>query len=151
MTEPADPAPGPDEKTADRSELRAVIAALQQLPEIDRAALLMWTLEELPYESIAAALGLSTARSGSKSVAHGRRSRLGERSRRKLSRPGLQVGRVRSTRAMTKITRDVITDLWPLYESGEASRDTRTIVDEFLAGVRSSPGRSGHSQHWRHL
>jgi len=34
---------------------------------------------------------------------------------------------------MTKITREVITDLWPLYEAGEASRDTRAIVDEFLA------------------
>ena len=35
---------------------------------------------------------------------------------------------------MTKITRDVVTDLWPLYESGEASKDTRALVDEFLAG-----------------
>ena len=60
-TEPADPAPGPDEKSADRSELRAVIAALQELPEIDRAALLMRTLEDLPYEAVAAALGLSVA------------------------------------------------------------------------------------------
>jgi RNA polymerase sigma-70 factor (ECF subfamily) len=33
---------------------------LQQLPELDRAALLMRTLEELPYESIATVLGLST-------------------------------------------------------------------------------------------
>jgi hypothetical protein len=34
---------------------------------------------------------------------------------------------------MTKITRDVVNDLWPLYESGEASRDTRALVDDFLA------------------
>lgn len=34
---------------------------------------------------------------------------------------------------MTKITRDVVSDLWPVYESGEASGDTRTLVDEFLA------------------
>ena len=34
---------------------------------------------------------------------------------------------------MTKITRDVVTDLWPIDESGEASRDTRRLVDEFLA------------------
>ena len=34
---------------------------------------------------------------------------------------------------MTKITRDVVNDLWPLYESGDASRDTRALVDEFLA------------------
>ncbi len=32
-----------------------------------------------------------------------------------------------------KITRDVVTDLWPLYESGEASADTRALVDEYLA------------------
>jgi RNA polymerase sigma-70 factor, ECF subfamily len=58
--EPVDPAPGPDEKSEGRSELRALTAALQQLPEVDRAALLMRTLNDLPYESIAAALGLST-------------------------------------------------------------------------------------------
>lgn len=32
-----------------------------------------------------------------------------------------------------KVTRDVISDLWPVYESGEASLDTKTIVEEFLA------------------
>jgi RNA polymerase sigma-70 factor (ECF subfamily) len=37
-----------------------LIAALQQLSEVDRAALLMRSLEDLPYESIAAALGLTT-------------------------------------------------------------------------------------------
>ena len=31
------------------------------------------------------------------------------------------------------ITRDVVIDLLPLYESGEASADTRALVDEFLA------------------
>ena len=31
------------------------------------------------------------------------------------------------------ITRDVIIDLLPVYESGEASADTRAIVDDFLA------------------
>jgi anti-sigma factor RsiW len=31
-----------------------------------------------------------------------------------------------------KITRDVVTDLWPLYLSGEASPDTRALVDAFL-------------------
>ena len=30
------------------------------------------------------------------------------------------------------ITRDVITDLWPLYDSGEASEDTRQLVEQFL-------------------
>jgi hypothetical protein len=31
-----------------------------------------------------------------------------------------------------KITRNVISDLWPLYESGEASDDTRRLIDDFL-------------------
>ena len=31
------------------------------------------------------------------------------------------------------MTRDVVTDLWPLYEAGEASADTRALVDDFLA------------------
>ena len=31
-----------------------------------------------------------------------------------------------------KITRDVITDLWPVYQSGEASADTRALVENFL-------------------
>ncbi len=32
-----------------------------------------------------------------------------------------------------KITRDIVTDLWPLYVSDEASPDSRALVDEFLA------------------
>jgi hypothetical protein len=31
------------------------------------------------------------------------------------------------------ITRDVVSDLWPVYEAGEASADTKALVDEFLA------------------
>ena len=30
------------------------------------------------------------------------------------------------------VTREVIMDLWPLYESGEASPATRALIDEFL-------------------
>jgi len=30
------------------------------------------------------------------------------------------------------ITREVIIDLWPVYTAGEASADTRALVDEFL-------------------
>lgn len=33
---------------------------------------------------------------------------------------------------MTKLTRDVVTDLWPLYAAGEASPDTRALVEAFL-------------------
>jgi hypothetical protein len=32
-----------------------------------------------------------------------------------------------------KVTRDVVSDLWPLCEAGEASSDTRALVDAFLA------------------
>ena len=37
---------------------------------------------------------------------------------------------------MTKPTRDVVVDLWPLYVSGEASADTRALIEAFLAGDR---------------
>ena len=30
------------------------------------------------------------------------------------------------------VTREVISDLWPVYASGEASDDTRILVEEFL-------------------
>ena len=33
-----------------------------------------------------------------------------------------------------KITRFVIVDLWSVYTSGEASADTRALVDDFLRG-----------------
>jgi hypothetical protein len=33
---------------------------------------------------------------------------------------------------MLNVTRDVVADLWPIYESGEASADTRALVDDFL-------------------
>ncbi|MET0553054.1 MAG: hypothetical protein ABW221_08455 [Vicinamibacteria bacterium] len=33
-----------------------------------------------------------------------------------------------------KVTRDVIVDLWPVYEAGDASADTRALVEEFLSG-----------------
>jgi hypothetical protein len=32
-----------------------------------------------------------------------------------------------------RITRNIVTDLWPLYVSGEASPDSRALVDEFLS------------------
>jgi RNA polymerase sigma-70 factor (ECF subfamily) len=40
-------------------EVRAVLAALQQLPEMDRTVLLMRALDEMPYEEIAETLGIS--------------------------------------------------------------------------------------------
>jgi RNA polymerase sigma-70 factor, ECF subfamily len=56
-----DPAPGHDTVLDSRSELAQVLRALQSLPEIDRAALLMRADDELAYEDIAAALGISVA------------------------------------------------------------------------------------------
>jgi hypothetical protein len=32
-----------------------------------------------------------------------------------------------------EITRDVISDLWPLHKAGEASADSRRIIEAFLA------------------
>jgi len=42
-----------------KAELSAVLAALQQLPEIDRTVLLMRALDEMPYEEIAETVGIT--------------------------------------------------------------------------------------------
>jgi RNA polymerase sigma-70 factor, ECF subfamily len=55
----ADQGPGPHAEAAARVELAAVLKALQSLPEVDRAALLMRAQDQMPYEEIAATLGLS--------------------------------------------------------------------------------------------
>jgi RNA polymerase sigma-70 factor (ECF subfamily) len=56
-----DNAAGPHERAEKKDELKRAMARLQTLPEIDRAALLMRALEDLPYEEIAVALGISIA------------------------------------------------------------------------------------------
>ena len=56
-----DPQPSPQTQAEQKAELRAVLAGLQKLPEIDRAALLMRAYDEMPYEEIARALGISVA------------------------------------------------------------------------------------------
>jgi len=56
-----DPQASPYEQAAQKAELLAVLAGLQKLPEIDRAALLMRAFDEMPYEEIARALGISLA------------------------------------------------------------------------------------------
>jgi RNA polymerase sigma-70 factor (ECF subfamily) len=55
-----DRAPGPDAQAEGRSALDSVLAALQRMPEIDRAAVLM-RADGLGYDEIARALGLSPA------------------------------------------------------------------------------------------
>jgi len=72
----ADPSPGPDASAEDRQELEAVLVALQHLPEVDRAALLMRAQDGIPYEEIAAALGLSLP--AAKVRVHRARLRLAE-------------------------------------------------------------------------
>ena len=53
-----DPSVGLARRTEHKAELSAVLAALRQLSEVDRAALLMRVQEEMPYEEIAQALKL---------------------------------------------------------------------------------------------
>jgi len=55
-----DRAPGPEAAAAGRDALDGVLAALQQMPEVDRAAVLM-RADGLAYDEIARALGLSPA------------------------------------------------------------------------------------------
>jgi RNA polymerase sigma-70 factor, ECF subfamily len=59
-----DAQPGPAVRAEDQAELDAVLALLQRLPEVDRAALLLRAQEDMPYDEIAAVLGLpvSTAK-----------------------------------------------------------------------------------------
>lgn len=54
-----DPGPTTSHRLEQEAELQAVIATLQTLAEIDRAALLMRALDGLPYEEIARTLGIS--------------------------------------------------------------------------------------------
>jgi len=72
----ADPAPGPAALAEGRQELAAVLAALQELPETDRAALLMRAQDGIPYEEIATSLGLSLP--AAKVKVHRARLRLAE-------------------------------------------------------------------------
>jgi len=54
-----DSAVPPEEIVVNREEFQRTMAALQLLPEIDRAVLLLRAKEELSYEDIAAVTGLS--------------------------------------------------------------------------------------------
>jgi RNA polymerase sigma-70 factor (ECF subfamily) len=54
-----DTAPGPEEQAIDAQSFQNTLDALQQLPEIDRAALLMRAEDAVPYEDIARALEIS--------------------------------------------------------------------------------------------
>lgn len=49
----------PHAQAEGREKLTLVLAELQKLPETSRAALLMYALDEMPYEEIARVLGMS--------------------------------------------------------------------------------------------
>lgn len=57
----ADPQAGPLSVAEQKAKFRAVVARLQELPEIDRSAILLRAVEGLPYQEIAQALHLSIA------------------------------------------------------------------------------------------
>lgn len=59
VDEHADSRPSPETVAVSRSELQAVLAALQQLPEIDRSAVLLRAEEGLSYEEIASILDIT--------------------------------------------------------------------------------------------
>jgi RNA polymerase sigma-70 factor, ECF subfamily len=71
-----DPAPDPETSAQDREALSIVLRALQQLPEVDRAALLMRAQDGLSYDEIATALRLSLT--ATKVKVHRARLRLAE-------------------------------------------------------------------------
>ncbi len=64
LGEHVDQRPDPEEQAGARAELRAVLSALQTLPNADRAAVPLRADEQLLYEEIAAMLGISPARPG---------------------------------------------------------------------------------------
>jgi RNA polymerase sigma-70 factor (ECF subfamily) len=68
--------PGPEEQVSARRELQSVLDALQTLPEVDRSAVLMRAEDNLSYEEIAAALGISI--SAAKVKVHRARLKLAE-------------------------------------------------------------------------
>jgi RNA polymerase sigma-70 factor (ECF subfamily) len=75
--------PGPEDQASGQSELRVVLAALNRLPEVDRAAVLMRADQGLSYEEIAVALGVSVT--AAKVKVHRARLKLAEA---RLARPG---------------------------------------------------------------
>lgn len=58
-TELPDRQASPHQQAEQKEEFRSVMAGLQKLPEIDRAALLMRALDGMPYEEISRALKIS--------------------------------------------------------------------------------------------
>ena len=51
--------PGPNDRIEQQDELAAAMKALQALPELERAALLLRAQHDMPYDEIARSLGIS--------------------------------------------------------------------------------------------
>ncbi len=119
LTERVDGAPFQDRLAESRQTLATVLSGIQRLPESQREALVLSFQDDLKYEQIAAILGCSIA--AVKVRIHRARVQLKEDLRTKEE-------------SHENVTRDVIADLWPLYVSGDASSDTRSLVEAFLAG-----------------
>jgi RNA polymerase sigma-70 factor (ECF subfamily) len=68
------PGPSPEQSASARAELSRLLVRLQQLPEIDRAVLLMRAEDDMSYEEIAAAVGISPG--AAKVKVHRARARL---------------------------------------------------------------------------
>lgn len=84
--DPADYRPDAEVVAGDRAALDHVLADLQALPELDRAALLLRANDDMPYDQIGAALGISPGTARVK--VHRARLRLAEaRLRRERGRP----------------------------------------------------------------
>jgi RNA polymerase sigma-70 factor (ECF subfamily) len=77
-----DDRPNPEDLASGQNELQVVLAALNRLPEVDRAAVLMRVDEGLSYEEIAVALGVTVA--AAKVKVHRARLKLAEA---RLARP----------------------------------------------------------------
>jgi RNA polymerase sigma factor (sigma-70 family) len=71
-----DPSQGPQATIEQQEELTRVWSALRAMPEVDRSALLMSALEEMPYKDIAVALALTVQ--GVKTKIHRARLRLAQ-------------------------------------------------------------------------
>ena len=76
-----DPAPGQEAELERSSELRDALAGLQELPEVNRAALVMRAVEGMAYDEIAQALGITLAATKVK-IHRARRALLERRSTR---------------------------------------------------------------------
>jgi ferric-dicitrate binding protein FerR (iron transport regulator) len=46
-----------------------------------------------------------------------------------------------------EVTRNVVSDLWPLYKSGDVSADSRKLVDAYLAEDPTYAGMLRQSEH----